>query len=119
MDSIWLQTARLPEEDGTLIDNPATDGKTQLRCQTDFIRLAFFLSQYISMNGGDVTLDHTQKELVSVLLGHIHSLGLISHSTYSGAVELVHSRNDLPELFQVPVCLAEEAAVHERAQNTP
>ena len=59
-----------------------------------------------------------QRELVSVLLDHIRSLGLISNSTYSGAVDLVHSVIDFPEFFQYPVCLIKEASEHEYTQDT-
>ncbi len=58
-------------------------------------------------------MDGAQRELVSVLLDRISSLGLISNSTYSGAVDLVHSAIDLPDFFQYPVCLTEEADRHE------
>ena len=63
-------------------------------------------------------MESTQRELVSVLLDHIHSLGLISDFTYSGAMDLVHSVIDFPELFQYPVCLTKEADIRERAQDT-
>lgn len=63
-------------------------------------------------------MENAQRELASVLLDHIRSLGLISNSTYSGAVDLVHSVIDLPEFFQYPVCLTEEADGHECAQDT-
>jgi len=55
-------------------------------------------------------LESAQRELVCILLDHIHSLGLISDFTYSGAVDLVHSVIDFPELFQYPVCLTKEAS---------
>ena len=41
-------------------------------------------------------MESAQRELVSVLLDHIRSLGLISNSAYSGAVDLVHSVIDFP-----------------------
>ena len=63
-------------------------------------------------------MESAQKELVSVLLDHIRSLGLISNSTYSGAVDLVHSVIDFPEFFQYPVCLTKEASEHEHTQDT-
>ena len=34
-------------------------------------------------------MESAQRELVSVLLDHIRSLGLISNSAYSGAVDLL------------------------------
>lgn len=58
-------------------------------------------------------MESAQRELVSVLLDHIRSLGLISNSAYSGAVDLVHSVIDFPELFQYPVCLTKEAGADE------
>lgn len=63
-------------------------------------------------------MESAQRELVSVLLEHIRSLGLISDFTYSKAVDLVHSVIDFPELFQYPVCLTKEASGHECAQDT-
>ena len=54
-------------------------------------------------------MESAQRELVSVLLDHIRSLGLISNSAYSGAVDLVHSVIDFPEFFRYPVCLTKEA----------
>ena len=63
-------------------------------------------------------MESAQRELVSVLLDRIRSLGLISNSTYSGAVDLVHSVIDFPEFFQYPVCLTKEANGHECAQDT-
>jgi hypothetical protein len=53
-------------------------------------------------------LESTQRELMSVLLGRILDLGLISNSTYSQAQDLVHSVMDLPEFFSYPVCLTKE-----------
>ncbi len=64
-------------------------------------------------------MERAQRELLSVLLGHIRSLGLISDPTYGRAVELVHSVTDLPEFFRCPVCLAKEADGHECAADTP
>ena len=63
-------------------------------------------------------MESAQRELVSVLLDHIRSLGLLSNSAYSGAVDLVHSVIDFPELFQYPACLTKEANIRERAQDT-
>ncbi len=63
-------------------------------------------------------MESAQRELVSVLLDHIRTLGLISDFTYSKAVDLVHSVIDFPELFQYPVCLTKEASGHECAQDT-
>ena len=63
-------------------------------------------------------MESAQKELVGVLLDHVHSLGLISDFTYSKALDLVHSVIDFPEFFQYPVCLTKEASGHECAQDT-
>lgn len=63
-------------------------------------------------------MESVQRELVSVLLDYIRSLGLISNSTCSGAVDLVHSVIDFPEFSQYPVCLTKEASGHECAQDT-
>lgn len=48
-------------------------------------------------------MENAQRELVSVLLGRVFSLGLISKITYSKAEDLVHSAIGLPELFGYPV----------------
>lgn len=63
-------------------------------------------------------MESVQRELVSVLLDHIHSLGLISDFTCSGAMDLVHSAIDFPEFFRYPVCLTKEAKERECAQDT-
>ena len=63
-------------------------------------------------------MESAQKELVSILLDHVRSLGLISDFTYSKAMDLVHSVIDFPEFFQYPVCLTEEAEIRECAQDT-
>lgn len=63
-------------------------------------------------------MDSAQRELISVLLRHVFSLGLISKTTYSKAEDLVHSVMDLPELFKYPVCLTKEASGYECTQDT-
>ena len=63
-------------------------------------------------------MESAQRALVSALLDHIRSLGLISNSTYSGAVDLVHSAIDFSEFFRYPVCLIKETSVHEHTQDT-
>ena len=63
-------------------------------------------------------MESAQKELVSVLLEHVFSLGLISKTTYLRAEDLVHSVIDLPEFFQYPMCLTEEVPALECAQDT-
>lgn len=52
-------------------------------------------------------MESAKKELVSVLLDRIRSLGLISDSTCSKAVELVHSGTELPEFFRCPAVSGE------------
>ena len=64
-------------------------------------------------------MESAQRELVSVLLEQIFSLGLISQTTYSKAEDLVHSEIDLPEFFRYPVGLTKEAQAHECAADTP
>lgn len=63
-------------------------------------------------------MESAQRELMSVLIGHIFSRGLISKTTYSKAVDLVHSAVDMPELFRYPVCLTKEAGRCECAEDT-
>ena len=63
-------------------------------------------------------MDSPQRELVSVLLEHILSAGLISKTTYSSALDLVHSSIDFPDFFRYPVCLTEEANEHECTPDT-
>ena len=63
-------------------------------------------------------MESAQRELLSVLLGRVFSLGLISKSTYSHAEDLVHSVMEFPELLRYPVCLTKEASRHECAENT-
>lgn len=63
-------------------------------------------------------MESAQRELLSVLLGRVFSLGLISKSTYSHAEDLVHSVMDFPELLRYPVCLTKEGSRHECAENT-
>ena len=63
-------------------------------------------------------MESAQRELMSVLLGRVLSLGLISKTTYSKAEDLVHSVIDLPEFFAYPVCLTKEARAHECTQDT-
>ena len=62
-------------------------------------------------------MESAQRELLSVLLGRVFSLGLISKSTYSHAEDLVHSVMDFPELLRYPVCLTKEAGTHEYSQD--
>lgn len=62
-------------------------------------------------------MESAQRELMSVLLGRVFSLGLISKTTYSKAEDLVHSVMDLPEFFRYPVCLTKEASAYEYSQD--
>ena len=64
-------------------------------------------------------MESAQKELVSVLLEQVFSLGLISKTTYLKSEDLVHSMIDLPELFRYPVCPAKEVSALECATGTP
>ena len=50
-------------------------------------------------------MEHAQRELLSVLLEEVCTLGLISKTTYLGAADLVHSSIDFPSFFRYPVCL--------------
>ncbi len=63
-------------------------------------------------------MDSAQRELISVLLERILSIGLISKSTYSSALDLVHSSIDFPDFFRYPVCLTEEANEYECTPDT-
>lgn len=63
-------------------------------------------------------MERSQRELLSVLLGHVRSLGLISDFTCSRAMDLVYSAAELPDFFQYPACPAKEAGRHECAQDT-
>lgn len=63
-------------------------------------------------------MENAQRLVVSVLLKHVFSLGLISQFTYSRAQDLVHSVMDFPELLRYPVCLTEEECQHECAQDS-
>lgn len=63
-------------------------------------------------------MESAQREMVSVLLARLQEVGLISKTTYSKAVDLVHSSIDLPKLFLYPVCLTKEVSALECAQDT-
>lgn len=63
-------------------------------------------------------MESVQQALVRVLLDHIRALGLISDFTCSKAVDLVYSAAELPEFFQYPPCLTEEAEGDECTQDT-
>lgn len=61
-------------------------------------------------------MENAQRELLSVLLAEVCMLGLISKTTYSGAVDLVHSSIDFPSFFRYPVCLT-GGSEHEHCKN--
>ena len=63
-------------------------------------------------------MESAQRELMSVLLGRVLSLGLISKSTYSKAEDLLYSGVDLPEFFIYPECVMKEEVADECPQNT-
>ena len=50
-------------------------------------------------------MENAQRELLSVLLKEVCTLGLTSKTTYLGAADLVHSSIDFPNFFRYPVCL--------------
>lgn len=62
-------------------------------------------------------MESAQRELASVLLDHIRSLGLISDFTYSEAANLIHSVMDFRDFFQRPVCLAAGETAIKAQQN--
>ena len=51
-------------------------------------------------------MEIAQRELLSVLLKEVCTLGLISKTTYLGAADLVHSSIDFPNFFRYPVCMS-------------
>ena len=63
-------------------------------------------------------MDSTQRKLISVLLECILSSRLISKSTYSSVLDLVHSSIDFPDFFRYPVRLTEEANEYECTPDT-
>lgn len=62
-------------------------------------------------------MENAQREIVRILLEWLRDGGLISKTTYYGAVDLIHSSLDLPELLRYPVCWPREGCLHECAQN--
>lgn len=54
-------------------------------------------------------MENAQRELVCLLVDRIHFLGLISDSTCSGALDLIHAATSFPAFFRDPACLTEEA----------
>jgi hypothetical protein len=63
-------------------------------------------------------LEHTQKDILTVLLGRVFTLGLISEATYQSARNSLASSIDLPELLWYPVCLTKEEDRNGGTQNT-
>ena len=63
-------------------------------------------------------MESAQRELISALIKHVYSIGLLSKSTYLKTEDLVHSTLDIPELFQYSVCLTGRESIHECAENT-
>lgn len=63
-------------------------------------------------------MESAQRELMSVLLGRVLSLGLISKATYSKAEDLLYSGMNLPEFFIYPAYLTKEEVGNECTQDT-
>ena len=61
-------------------------------------------------------MENAQRELLSVLLQEVCTLGLISKTTYLGAVDLVHSSIHMPSFFWYPACLTGGEA-HEHCKD--
>ena len=64
-------------------------------------------------------MESAQRELLGVLLDQLLSLGLISKSTYSGAMDSINSVISLPDFFQRPLCLSKEESGYEHTTGTP
>ena len=52
-------------------------------------------------------MDEAQKEILCVLLGRLHALGLISKAAYDGGVDLVRAMKEIPAFFS-PSAAAKE-----------
>ena len=63
-------------------------------------------------------MESAQRDLVSALLYCILEKGLISRSTYSEALNLVHSSIDFPALFRYSLCCRKEVSADEYTENT-
>ena len=63
-------------------------------------------------------MESAQRELISALIEHVYSIGLLSKSMYLKAKDLVHSTVDIPELFRYSVCLTKGGSIDECAENT-
>lgn len=62
-------------------------------------------------------MESAQREVVSTLLKHIFSLGLISQATYCKAEDLVYSMADIPELLRHSACWTEEVSGYKYSQD--
>ncbi len=54
-------------------------------------------------------MESAQRELMAVLLKAVYARGLLSKAAYLKAVDMAYSLTDLPEFFQYPARLTEEA----------
>ncbi len=64
-------------------------------------------------------MESAQRDMLTVLLGRVFELGLISESTYRSARNSLASTVDLPEVLWYPVCLTEEdEAINGSTKNT-
>ena len=63
-------------------------------------------------------MESAQRDFVSALLHCIFEEGLISRSTYSEALNLVHSSIDFPALFRYPLYCRKEVSADEYTENT-
>ena len=63
-------------------------------------------------------MESVNRELVSVLLNHVRSLGLISDAACRQAMDLVYTTKDFPEFFRYPVYLAKEVSENEHPPDT-
>ena len=63
-------------------------------------------------------MESAQRDLVNALLYCLLKEVLISRSTYSEALNLVHSSIDFPALFRYPLCCRKEVSADEYTENT-
>ena len=63
-------------------------------------------------------MESAQRDIISVLLEHIFSMGLISKNTYLMAEDLVYTDMDFPQFLWYPVCLPKEGLEHECSQDS-
>ena len=62
-------------------------------------------------------MKNVRQDLLSILIKHVYSGGLISKSTYLKAEDLVHSGIDLPEIFRYPACEPAGECDHEYPED--